>query len=131
DVDFDLQICPTAAVPQEILPSAFVEQIDNHPSGYDMIMFSSCIQPKSRGSIRLVSASPEDAPLIDLGLYSDRRDAEKVAEAVRLGRKLTQTAPLKDLVVVEREPGPQVSDEDLVEAVLRAPSHYNHGCGTA
>ena len=131
DVDYDLQLCPTAVVPTSSLPAAFVSPVDDHPTGWDMIMFSSCIQPYSRGSVTLKSADPTVAPIIDLGLYSDPRDAEKVAEAVRIGRRLTQTSPLKELIVAEREPGPDVSDEQLAQAVRRAPSHYNHASGTA
>lgn len=131
EVDYDLQLCPTGVVPTEALPASFVEPVDNHPTGWDMIMFASCIQPTSRGSVRLASADAGDAPIIDIGLYKDPRDAEKVAEAVRVARRLTQTSPLKELIHSERAPGPQVADEDLAEAVRRAPSHYNHASGTA
>jgi choline dehydrogenase len=131
EVDYDLQLCPTAVVPTKSLPAAFVSPVDEHPTGWDMIMFSACVQPHSRGSVTLLSTDPTVAPIIDLGLYSDPRDAEKVAEAVRIGRRLTQTSPLKELIVGEREPGPQVADEDLADAVRRAPSLYNHPSGTA
>lgn len=130
EVDYDLQLCPTAVVPTALLPAAFVEAVDDHPTGWDMVMFVSCIQPKSRGSVRLRSAKPGDSPIIDLGLYSDPRDAEKVAEAVRIARRLTETSPLKELIVAERAPGRDVADADLADAVRRAPSHYNHACGT-
>lgn len=68
--DYDLHVLPTAAVPSDLLPSSFVPPIENHPTGWDFIMFVSCVQPKSRGSVRLRSTDPSDAPVIDLGLYT-------------------------------------------------------------
>ena len=131
EVDYDLQLNPTGVVPTEALPTSFVEPMIDHPTGWDMIMFASCVQPRSRGSVRLASADVGDEPIIDVGLYKDPRDAEKVAEAVRVARRLARTSPLKELIHSERAPGPEIADEDLAEAVRRAPSHYNHASGTA
>ena len=129
--DFDLHVNPTAVVPTTSLPESFVAPNINHPTGWDLVMFVSCVQPLSRGSVRLRSARPADTPLIDLGLYADDADADKVADAVRLARQLCRTTPLSELIVAERVPGPDVPDKDLPDAVRRGASHYNHACGTA
>lgn len=129
--DYDLHVLPTAAVPSDALPSSFVPPTRKHPTGWDMIFFVACVQPRSRGSVRLRSANPDDMPIIDLGLYTHPDDAHKVAEAVRIARRLAATPPLSDLLAGERAPGPDVADDDLADAVRRAPSHYNHACGTA
>lgn len=131
DPDYDLHVLPTAAVPTAALPEAFVPPVSEHPTGWDMIFFVACVQPRSRGTVRLASASPADAPIIDLGLYSHPDDAPRVAAAVRIARRLAATPPLSELLVGERAPGPDVGDDGLAEAVRRAPSHYNHACGTA
>lgn len=128
--DFDVQILPSAAVPAGSLPEQFVPRAAHHPTGWDMVFFVSCVQPRSRGSVRLSSPDPEEAPVIDLGLYSDADDAERVADAVRLARRLARTRPLADLLAEERVPGPDVSDRELADAVRRAPAHYNHGSAT-
>ncbi|MGW7530561.1 GMC family oxidoreductase [Streptomyces sp. NPDC054783] len=128
--DYDVQILPSASVPTAGLPAAFVPPTETHPTGWDMVFFVSCVQPRSRGSVRLASRDPEDAPIIDLGLYTAADDAELVAGGVRLARRLARTEPLADLLVTERVPGPGVSDEDLAEAIRRAPAHYNHGSST-
>ena len=131
DPDYDLHVLPTAAVPTEALPEAFVPPVSEHPTGWDMIFFVACVQPRSRGAVRLRSADPDAPPVIDLGLYTHPDDAPRVAEAVRVARRLAATSPLSDLLVGERAPGPDVADADLADAVRRAPSHYNHACGTA
>ena len=128
--DYDIHVLPSAVVPTEVLPPNFVPPSQAHPTGWDMVFFVACVQPVSRGSVRLGGLSPADAPVIDLGLYSDPRDAEVVAEAVRVARRLAATEPLSDLLVTERLPGADVADADLAEAVARTPSLYNHGCGT-
>ena len=129
--DYDLHVLPTAVVPTASLPATFVPTAVDHPTGWDFVVFVSCVQPKSRGSVTLRSADPADKPVIDVGLYSDPEDAEKVAEAVRIARRLSRTPPLANLLVEERMPGPDVADEDLAEAVMASPSLYNHPCGTS
>lgn len=128
--DFDVQILPSAAVPTGSLPEQFVPPAKNHPTGWDMVFFVSCVQPRSRGSVRLSSPDPEHAPTIDLGLYTAAEDAERVADGVRLARRIARTRPLADLLVDERVPGPDISDQELAEAIRRAPAHYNHGSST-
>lgn len=128
--DFDVQILPSAAVPAGSLPEQFVPRAAHHPTGWDMVFFVSCVQPRSRGSVRLASRDPEDAPTIDLGLYTAADDAERVADGVRLARRLARTRPLADLLADERVPGPDISDRELADIIRRAPAHYNHGSAT-
>ncbi|GAA0573403.1 GMC family oxidoreductase N-terminal domain-containing protein [Paractinoplanes ferrugineus] len=128
--DYDVQILPSAAMPTGDLPAAFVPPAENHPTGWDMVFFVSCVQPRSRGTVRLATRDPADAPVIDLGLYTAAEDAERVADAVRIARRIARTRPLADLLLDERVPGPDVSDRDLADAVRRAPAHYNHGSST-
>lgn len=128
--DYDVQILPSAAVRTESLPAAFVPPVENHPTGWDMVFFVSCVRPRSHGTVRLASRDPQEAPTIDLGLYTAAEDAERVADAVRIARRIARTEPLADLLVDERVPGPGVGDEELAEAIRRAPAHYNHGSCT-
>jgi choline dehydrogenase len=128
--DYDVQILPSAAVATEGLPAAFIPPTKNHPTGWDMVFFVSCVQPRSRGTVRLSSKDPEDAPIIDLGLYTAAADAERVADGVRIARRIARTRPLSDLLIGERVPGPDVGDEELADAIRRAPAHYNHGSST-
>jgi len=104
--------------------------VENHPTGFDFVIFVSNMRPKSRGRVRLATRNPADAPRIELNLYSDPADAEIVAEGVRLARRLVQQAPLKEYVVSERAPGPNVADDELPAAVQRSATHYNHPSGT-
>jgi choline dehydrogenase len=128
--DYDVQILPSAAVPANSLPATLIPPTENHPTGWDMVFFVSCVQPRSRGTVRLSSTDPEDAPIIDLGLYTAAADAERVAAGVRIARRIARTQPLADLLIDERVPGQAVGDEQLVDVIRQAPAHYNHGSST-
>lgn len=128
--DYDVQILPSAAVPTDKLPTKIIPPAMSHPTGWDMVFFVSCVQPRSRGTVRLSSRDPEAAPTIDLGLYTADADAERVADGVRLARRIARARPLADMLVGERVPGPDVGDDELADAIRRAPAHYNHGSCT-
>jgi choline dehydrogenase len=71
------------------------------------------VAPRSRGSLRLRSANPLDAPLIDFGLLTDPDgcDAAAMVAGARLARKIATTAPLADYVNEEIFPGPTINDD--------------------
>ncbi len=78
------------------------------------------VAPRSRGSLRLRSANPLDAPLIDFGLLTDTegRDAAATLAGTRLARKIATVSPLADLVEKEIFPGPAISDDAELLAKL-------------
>jgi choline dehydrogenase len=128
--DYDLHLIPSSLLPAKDVPPQYVPPVEEHPTGFDFVIFVSNMRPKSRGRVRLASPSPSDAPVIELGLYSDPADAQVVAEGVRLARRLVQQPALKKYVVSERAPGPDVADDELATAVQRSATHYNHPSGT-
>jgi choline dehydrogenase len=91
-----------------------------------------CMDPHSRGSVRLRSADPEVVPAVDNAFLSDPdgHDRRVLADAVRLGRELAGAPPLRELIGPEL-PGPVPLDPAGVPAALDAVvSHYFHPCGT-
>lgn len=128
--DYDLHLIPSSLLPAEDVPPQYVPPAENHPTGFDFVIFVSNMRPRSRGRVRLASVDPAESPVIELGLYSDTDDAELVAEGVRIARRLTRQSPLADYLVEERAPGPGIGDEDLVAAVCKSVTHYNHPSGT-
>lgn len=71
------------------------------------------VAPRSRGSLRLQSANPLDAPLIDFGLLTDPEglDAAALLAGVRLIRKAVATPPLASYVAEEVFPGADINDD--------------------
>ena len=128
--DYDLHLIPSSLLPAADIPPQYVPPAATHPTGHDFVVFVSNMRPASRGRVRLASRAPDTAPVIELNLYGRPEDAELVADGVRLARRLVQQIPLADFIVEERAPGPDVPDDQLVDAVTRSVTHYNHPSGT-
>ncbi|GAA3047810.1 FAD-dependent oxidoreductase [Pseudonocardia yunnanensis] len=99
-------------------------------AGYTMVV--AILAPFSRGSVRLASADPDAAPLIDPGYYTDSRDLDAAVAGLRAARDLANTpafAPWRD---GEAQPGPEAWDDDhqLRDYVRRSVHTYFHYAGT-
>jgi choline dehydrogenase len=130
EADYDLHLIPSSILPADMVPPQYVPPTTDHPTGFDFVVFVSCMRPRSRGRVTLSSLDPKAMPVIELGLYSEPHDAWVVAEGVRLARRLVAQSAFADLVVAERAPGIDVPDEELEAAVIRNVTHYNHPSGT-
>lgn len=83
---------------------------------------SAYLHPRSRGTVRLSSADPAAAPLIDPNYWSDPHDRKMSLEGLKIAREIMQQAALKPYVLAERLPGPRVmTDEQL----------FDYGCANA
>jgi choline dehydrogenase-like flavoprotein len=83
---------------------------------------SAYLHPRSRGTVRLASADPADAPLIDPNYWSDPHDRKMSIEGLKIAREIMQQAALKPFVLEEKLPGSGVvTDEQL----------FDYGCANA
>lgn len=100
------------------------------PSGG--VTLNAChLRPRSRGSVRLQSADPADAPLIDPNYIADPRDRELSIEGLRLARRILAQAPLRPFIRAERLPGPEVrTDEDHFDYICAHSKTSHHAAGT-
>lgn len=89
------------------------------------------LRPRSRGTVRLQSADPADAPLIDPNYLADPRDRELSIEGLKLTQRILAQAPLKPFIEAERLPGPDVrTDEDYFDFVCVHSKTSHHAAGT-
>lgn len=89
------------------------------------------VTPKSRGAIRLRSADPLQAPVVQFNYLQDPGDADALVRGAELARKLGASAPYEALRGEEVEPGPDAKTEaDLLAFVRRASDTIFHGAGT-
>lgn len=90
------------------------------------------MRPRSRGTVRLRSRNPHDAPRIDFDLLADPSDRRRMLEAVRLARRIARAAPLGDLIDHELQPGADIDDDAALMAEIEAdPATFDHGHCTA
>jgi choline dehydrogenase len=87
--------------------------------------------PKSRGQIRLESADPKAAPLIEPNLLGDERDVQTLVRGIRLVRQILATDPLAGMITEHVDPGPGiVSDAEMAEYVRDTVGLAYHPAGT-
>jgi choline dehydrogenase len=92
-------------------------------------MFAGLAQPHSRGAVRLRSADPHVAPLVDPNMLSDRRDLEAARACVKLCRDIGNDSAFTPYVDREAIPGDgqPITDQFLRDAAVT----YWHQCSTA
>lgn len=92
---------------------------------------SAYLRPRSRGTVRLASADPAGAPLIDPNYWADPYDREMSIRGLKLAREIMAQAALKPFVLAERLPGPGVvSDQDYFDYACRHAKTDHHPAGT-
>jgi choline dehydrogenase len=101
---------------------------------FPAITVSACnLQPTSRGTVRIRSAAPADAPLIAPNYLSTGEDRDVAADAIRTTRRLMQQRALARYRPQELLPGPSVGDDDmsLAKAAGDIGTTIFHPVGTA
>ncbi len=89
------------------------------------------VTPKSRGAIRLRSAEPLAAPLVQFNYLQDAGDAAALVRGAELARTLGAATAYEALRGEEIEPGPDAKTQaDLLAFVRRASDTIFHGAGT-
>jgi len=101
---------------------------------FPAITVSACnLQPTSRGTIKLRSAKPDEAPAIAPHYLATDEDRRVAADAIRVTRRLMKQQALAAYRPEEYLPGPSVSDD--AEALAKAAGDIGttifHPVGTA
>ena len=92
---------------------------------------SAYLHPRSRGTVRLASADPSAAPLIDPNYWEDPHDRTMSVEGLKIAREIMSQRALKPYVMAERLPGPTaVNDRDLLDYGCANAKTDHHPVGT-
>jgi choline dehydrogenase len=115
----DLQLFPI------LLPVAPL----GHPAPVNgFVLAASVTAPDSRGTVRLASADPAAAPLIDPGFLREATDCARMAAGLQIARNAG--ALLGQLAVTEVLPGVAAGPGDLRDWIMRTVGSYYHPAGT-
>src|SRR6266849_2877159 len=101
---------------------------------FPAITVSACnLQPTSRGTVRLRSAKPDEAPSIAPNYLTTGEDREVAADAIRTTRRLMKQPALARYHPEEFLPGPSVGDDEasLAKAAGDIGTTIFHPVGTA
>ena len=114
-------------------PVLFEEEGTAPPSRDGVTVAAVLLQPRSVGEVRLACADPLASPEIDPRYLTDPDgyDARTLREGVRLARRVLAQPPLAGQVTGELLPGADATDDDALDAHLRARSQtLYHPVGT-
>jgi choline dehydrogenase-like flavoprotein len=101
------------------------------PKNAGVTLNTAYMRPRSRGTVRLASADPNTAPLIDPNYWADPYDKEMSLRGLRLAREIMKQAAFKPYVLREIIPGPDVvSDEELAAYACANGKTDHHPVGT-
>ena len=95
-----------------------IARLVNINANYEILMvFATLLNPFSRGSVKLRSSNPADAPIITSGYFSDSRDVDTVLRGINKLRALVATTGMQNytssmikFVIPECDPLPYPSD---------------------
>jgi choline dehydrogenase-like flavoprotein len=92
---------------------------------------SAYLRPRSRGTVRLASADPAAAPLIDPNYWADPHDREMSIRGLKLAQEILRQDALKPFVKREVLPGPDVqSDAEFHDFACANAKTDHHPAGT-
>ncbi len=101
------------------------------PAGHYFSIGCTYLRPYSRGYIRLRSADPTVAPIIQPEYASDPRDMRGLVEGVKLCRRIIRSEPFADFRGAELDPGEDVQDDEAITGFIRTLGQtVDHSVGT-
>jgi choline dehydrogenase len=83
-----------------------------------IVLAVAVVRPESRGRLRLRSADPRDAPVIDLNLLATPRDRSRMLEGLRLSRGIGLAKAFSAVSAREMLPGEEVRDDGDLQRIL-------------
>jgi choline dehydrogenase len=104
-------------------PVLYVEEGLAPPPSHGFSIAAVALQPRSRGSVKLRSPDPLEAPEIDPGYLQDSEDIRVLVEGVKLARGIAGAGPLGRWFSGERAPGDHARTDEQIAAWVRSHAH--------
>jgi choline dehydrogenase-like flavoprotein len=96
-----------------------------------LVLLTALMQPFSRGTVRLASASPDAAPVVAPRYLTDPRDLDAIIRGLQAARDIPRATALKPWLAQEIAPGPGAADDAALRAYATAAVlSCNHPAGT-
>ena len=103
--------------------------LDPHPGITFVTYFT---RPESQGEVRITSADPDAAPIVNANHLSAEIDRKKFVAAFRWNRKLGQQPALRPFVVEETAPAAALeTDDEILSHAMELGGTCFHTAGTA
>ncbi|KRA80347.1 GMC family oxidoreductase [Altererythrobacter sp. Root672] len=101
------------------------------PLGHGYAISPVALYPKSRGTVRLASADPGAAPVIDPHLLEHPDDIKPLIRALKIARAAFASEPFAEYEGTEFAPGPGVTTDEQFDKYIRETGYtVHHPVGT-
>lgn len=124
--DLQIHVLPWA-YPSPNQDAPIRHKVDRRPA---LTVMSTLIYPRSRGTVRLASADPARAPLIDMNYLAEASDRQVLLEGVELIRETMKSAAFGGNVTSELHPGAAINSEAMKTELLNRATTVYHAVGT-
>lgn len=121
---------PAADIQYHFVPAMLEDHGRTAVHGHGFSIHACVLRPESRGTVRLASADPAAAPLIDPNFLSDDRDIATLRAGVRTMYRIAEVAPLSRYGPSPRQPVDLVDDAALDALIRRRADTVYHPVGT-
>ncbi|KAF8551713.1 alcohol oxidase [Imleria badia] len=113
-----------------MVPKVFASKAEVNTSYISLMV--SLPHPVARGSVHISSSDPLAPPNINPNFLNNLYDTKILTKATQFARKLSETEPLKSIIVAPSTPGPEVQTEAQFEEFVRNRlESCGHPVGTA
>jgi choline dehydrogenase len=121
----------TPDIQYHFIPAQVVNHARTILDGHGVTLHACCLRPESRGEIRLASADPLAAPVIDPRYLASDYDRKILIDGIRRGREILAAAAFKPWLGEERLPGAASQSDADIDAFIRATAETEyHPVGT-
>jgi choline dehydrogenase-like flavoprotein len=116
-----------------LIPSLFGSPEWPAPPGHGVSICVQLLRPKSRGSVKLKSADPDDPLVFDAGVLAHRDDVGTISRGIDVARRMMKAPSLSQIVSGEIYSAPEGEDdarnpEGFVRKYARQVSHVAGTC---
>ncbi|AWW41541.1 GMC family oxidoreductase [Streptomyces cadmiisoli] len=116
---------------QALFVSTAVSTLTESAPEHGFTALALLLHPHGHGQLRLRSADPTDAPVVDPGVLSDPRDLESLVDQIEALRAVGRQPALAEWVASEVYPGPARTSREDLRAYVRQVVDSQHQVGTA
>lgn len=115
-----------------LIPSLFGSPEWPAPEGHGVSICVQVLQPKSRGSVKLKSANPDDPVIFDAGVLDHPDDVDTIARGIEVARRMMKAPSLSKIISGEIYSAPE-GEQDARDArgfVRKYARQVSHVAGT-
>lgn len=121
---------PAPDIQYHFVPAMLEDHGRESVHGHGFSCHACVLRPESRGTVRLASADPAAAPLIDPNFLDDERDIATLRRGVRMMHRIVAAPPLSDYQPQDRHPVDIDDDAALDQLIRNRADTVYHPVGT-